>query len=183
MNPVFYYGIVVLLVLLWGITAYNRLVRARIHKDEAWSGILVQLKRRHDLVPNLAASAKGLSEHEKDLMKSVTQARAVQESGSVMEISHAEGELSHALGRFIAVAENYPQVKADSAFNKLMGELSSLEEDLQMARRYYNGTARDYNVLVQSFPSSLIAKATGFLKADFFELDSAEEAKVPEVHF
>ena len=183
MNPVLYYGIAAFIVILWGITAYNRLVHARIHKDEAWSGILVQLKRRHDLVPNLAASASGLAEHEKDLMNSVTQARAAQGSGSVREISQAEGKLSQTLGRFIAVAENYPQIKADTACNKLMEELSSLEEDLQMARRYYNGTVRDYNVMTQSFPSALIAKLTGFSKADFFELDSAEESKAPEVHF
>ncbi len=183
MSPAVYFGIAAALILLWGVTAYNRLVRLRVRKEEGWSGIMVQLKRRHDLVPNLAATAKGLAEHEKGLMTSVTQARTAQAKGSVKDISQAEGQLSQALGRFIAVAENYPEIKADAAFGKLMGDLSSLEGDLQLARRYYNGTVRDYNTAVQSFPSSLIAGAGGFQRAEFFELASADEAAAPKVAF
>lgn len=174
---------VVALVALWCVTTYNRLVRLAARREEGWSGILVQLKRRHDLVPNLAASAKGLSGHEKELMESVTRARSAQEKTSVAAVSGAEHELSQALGRFIAVAENYPQIKSDAAFTRLMGDLSKLEDELQLARRYYNGTAREYNVAVQSFPTRLIASLCGYEKSEYFDLESNDETKVPKVEF
>ena len=168
---------------LWGVSLYNRLVRLRAHKDEGASGISVQLKRRHDLIPNLVATAKGLAGHEKELLTSVTQARAAQGSGSMKDISGAETAVSAALGRFLAVAEAYPQVKSDSAFNKLMADLGKIEDDIQLARRYYNGTVRDYNIAVESFPAVLIAKSLGFSKAEMFELESDKEAEVPQVEF
>lgn len=181
MNPSVFCFIAIALVGLWGVTVYNRLVRLGSHRDEGWSGISVQLKRRHDLVPNLVATAKGLAGHEKELMLSVTQARAAQGSGSPREIAAAESALTAALGRFVAVAEAYPEVKADRAFGDLMSELSRLEDDLQLARRYYNGAVREYNVAVRSFPSSLVAALTGFRQADFFELSDAGEAQAPKV--
>lgn len=183
MNSTVYFGITALLVLGWAVLSYNRLVRARNRKDEGWSGIAVQLKRRHDVVPALAASAKGLAAHERELMESVARARALQSNASVKQVSRAEGALTEALGRFIALAENYPEIKANGAFVQLMSELSRLEGELQLARRYYNATVRDYNVMTQSFPSVLIARMAGFSPAEFFELTSADESKVPEVKF
>ncbi len=183
MNPSVFYVIAAVLVGLWGVTVYNRLVRLGSRRDEGWSGVSVQLKRRHDLVPNLVASAKGLAGHEKELLLSVTQARAAQGSGSPREIAAAESALTAALGRFVVVAEAYPQIKADRAFSDLMSELSRLEDDLQLARRYYNGAVREYNVAVRSFPSSLVAALTGFRRADFFELGDAGEAQAPKVSF
>lgn len=183
MNPSVFYVIAAVLVGLWGVTVYNRLVRLGSRRDEGWSGVSVQLKRRHDLVPNLVASAKGLAGHEKELLLSVTQARAAQGSGSPREIAAAESALTAALGRFVAVAEAYPQIKADRAFSDLMSELSRLEDDLQLARRYYNGAVREYNVAVRSFPSLLVAALTGFRRADFFELGDAGEAQTPKVSF
>lgn len=183
MNPTVFYGLAAALIVLWGVTVYNRLVRFRLRRDEGWSGIAVQLKRRHDLVPNLVAAAKGLAGHEKELMIGVAQARAAQKNGRPDEIAAAENSLTAALGRFIAVAEAYPAVKADSAFNNLAGELSRLEEELQLARRYYNGAVREYNAAVQSFPSSLIAGLTGFRRSGFFELSDSGEAEAPKVSF
>lgn len=168
---------------LWGVSVYNRLVRFSSRRDEGWSGISVQLKRRHDVVPNLVAVTKGLSGHEKELLTSVTRARTAQGSGSLNEIAGAENALTAALGRFIAVAEAYPEIKADSAFNNLMGELSRLEDDIQLARRYYNGVVREYNVAVRSFPSSLIASLAGFRQAAFFELSAPDEAAPPKISF
>ena len=183
MSSVTYFVIVAVLVALWGVTVFNRLVRFRARREEGWSGVQVQLKRRHDLVPNLVATAKGLAGHESELMTSVTRARTAQGSASVAAVADAENALTQALGRFIAVAENYPQIKSDAAFTKLMGDLSSLEDDLQLARRYYNGTVREYNVAVQTFPSSLLASLFGFGRADFFELSSPSEAEAPKVEF
>jgi len=183
MNHVVFFAIVAVLVGLWGVTVYNRLVRFRARREEGWSGILVQLKRRHDLIPNLVATAKGLAEHEKELLSSVTLARAAQGSASVAAVVEAEKQLTSALGRFLAVAEDYPQIKADGAFTKLMGELSKLEDDIQLQRRYYNGTVREYNIAVQSFPSSLLAGLCGFERAEFFELSSPAEAEAPKVDF
>jgi len=183
MNPSVFYVIAGSLVGLWGVTVYNRLVRLSLRRDEGWSGISVQLKRRHDLVPNLVASAKGLAGHEKEVLLSVTQARAAQESASPREVAAAESALTASLGRFIAVAEAYPQIKADSAFSNLMSDLSRLENDLQLARRYYNGVVREYNVAVRSFPSSLVAALTGFRRADFFELSDVGEGQAPKVSF
>ena len=183
MNSMVYFLIVAALIAIWAVTVYNRLVRMRASKDEGKSGIAVQLKRRYDLIPNLVAAAKGLSEHEKELMSSVTNARAHLGTGSVKEIEASENAVASALSRFIAVAESYPQIKSDSAFNKLMEDLGKIEEDIQLARRYYNGTARNYNIAVQSFPSNILASAFGFVKAELFELTSEKEAEAPVVKF
>ena len=169
---------------LYAVIVFNSLVRTRQMADEAWSGIDVQLKRRHDLVPNLVDTVKGYAGHERSVLEEVTQlrgaARALQQ-GDVAARAQAEGALSAALGKLFAVAENYPDLKASNNFLELQKQLSDLENELQMARRYYNGTVRNLNVLVQSFPSNLIAGMAGFTPRDFFELADGEGA-VPQVN-
>ncbi len=177
--------IVVAAAVLFVIVIFNRLVRTRQMANEAWSGIDVQLKRRSDLVPNLVEAVKGYAAHERGVLDEVTQlrgaARAVPE-GDVAARAQAEGALSAALGRLFALSENYPDLKASTNFLGLQQQLSDLENELQMARRYYNGTVRNLNVLVQSFPSNLIAGMTGFSGRDFFELDDASERNAPQVN-
>lgn len=172
--------VVVALVVLWALGAYNGFVKLKNMVEEAWSGISVQLKRRHDLVPNLVATTKGMAGHEKELMTAVTNARAARTVGEAVK---AEAQVSRLLGSFVATAEAYPEIKADASFNKVMSELSSLENELQMARRYYNGAAREYNTAIQTMPKGLIARLFNFKEKEYFELDSAEEAAVPTVDF
>jgi LemA protein len=173
------------LTVVYAIVVFNSLVRTRQMANEAWSGIDVQLKRRSDLVPNLVDSVKGYAAHERSVLEDVTRkrgaARALPE-GDVAARGQAEGALSAALGRLIALAENYPDLKASTNFLELQQQLSALEDELQMARRYYNGTVRNINVLVQSFPSNLIAGAFGFEPRAYFELADAGERAVPQVN-
>ena len=175
---------VVAAALVYIVVAYNSLVRTRQMANEAWSGIDVQLKRRSDLVPNLVAAVLGYAAHERSVLEEVTQlrgtARGVPE-GDVAARAQAEGALSAALGKLMAVAENYPDLKASSNFLELQQQLSDLENELQMARRYYNGTVRNLNVMVQSFPSNLIAGLFGFTPREFFQLGEGEGA-VPQVN-
>jgi len=174
---------VVAAVILYVIVVFNQLVRTRQMANEAWSGIDVQLKRRSDLVPNLVDTVKGYAAHERGVLDEVTQlrgaARAVP-SGDVARRAQAEGALSAALGRLFAVSENYPDLKASANFLELQKQLSDLENELQMARRYFNGAVRNQNVLVQSFPSGLIAGLFGFRQRDFFEVADADRA-APQV--
>ena len=163
---------------------YNRLVRMRQMTNEAWSGIDVQLKRRSELVPNLVETVKGYAAHERGVLEQVTQLRnsaLAQASGDVESRARAEGALSLALGKLMAVAEAYPDLKASSNFLDLQQQLSALETELQMARRYYNGSVRNMNTLVQSFPSNLVAGVFHFETCKFFELSDAAEAAVPQV--
>ena len=175
---------VVAAAVVYAIVAFNSLVRTRQMANEAWSGIDVQLKRRSELVPNLVETVKGYAAHERDVLDEVTRlrgaARAVPE-GDVAARAQAEGALSGALGRLFALSENYPDLKASANFLGLQQQLADLENELQMARRYYNGAVRNLNVLVQSFPSNLIAAAFGFSPRDFFELDDAGERNAPQV--
>ena len=170
--------------IVYAVVIFNNLVRTRQMANEAWSGIDVQLKRRSDLVPNLVDTVKGYASHERTVLEQVTElrgrARALPE-GDVAARVQAEGALSAALGRLFALAENYPDLKASGNFLGLQQQLSDLENELQMARRYYNGTVRNLNVLVQSFPSNLIAGTFGFSPRDFFELDDAGERNAPQV--
>lgn len=178
--------IIVLALLVWAVLIYNRLVRSRQMAAEGWSGIDVQLKRRADLVPNLVETVRGYATHEQDLFTRVTelrnQARAAP-AGDVAARAPIEGMLSATIGRLLAVAENYPQLKADGTFLQLQEQLATLENEIQMARRYYNGTARDLNVLIESFPSNLVASSFGFTKRDFFEIEDARDRAVPSVSF
>lgn len=175
--------VVLVLLVFWAVSIYNRLVKHRNLVKEGWSGIDVQLKRRTDLIPNLLETVKGYAKHEEDLFKKVTELRAqsVQADGVAAQ-GAAESALSKSLLNLFAVAENYPELKADQNFRQLQSELSGLEDQIQMARRYYNGTVRDFNILIESFPSNLVANSFGFDIADYFEIESSERA-VPEVKF
>lgn len=176
--------IVVAAVAVYAVVLFNKLVRTRQMANEAWSGIDVQLKRRSDLIPNLVDIVKGYAAHERSVLDEVTQlrgaARALPE-GDVAGRAQAEGALSLALGRLFALAENYPDLKASGNFLDLQQQLSGLEDDLQMARRYYNGTVRNLNTLVQSVPSNLVAHSFGFSERDYFEISDAAERAVPRV--
>jgi LemA protein len=176
---------VVAVVVVYVAVAFNRLVRTRQMANEAWSGIDVQLKRRSELVPNLVETVKGYAGHERGVLDEVTQLRGAAQAvpqGDVAARAVAEGALSGALGRLIALSENYPDLKASANFLGLQQQLADLENELQMARRYYNGAARNQNVLVQSFPSNLIAGLFGFAPRDFFELDDAGARNAPQVN-
>ena len=180
-------GIILVLalgILFWGIGVYNGLIRLRNTKDEGWSGIDIQLKRRHDLVGNLVSTVKGYMAHEKDVLEEIARMRAMAQNASgVAQASQAEGQLSQALGRLFAVMENYPQLRANENVMQLQNTLTALEDEIQLARRYYNGTVREYNTRTEVFPASIIARQYGFTKAEFFELDNVAEREVPQVSF
>jgi LemA protein len=171
-------------ILLWAILLYNGLVRMRNMVQEAWSGIDVQLKRRTDLIPNLVSTVKGYAEHEKGTLEEVIRLRGLaQNAQGVGETAHAQGLLGAALGKLFALAESYPDLKANANFAQLQATLGEIEEQVQLARRYYNGAVRNLNIAVESFPSNLIAGRFGFEKAEFFELESPSERAVPKVEF
>ncbi|MDX0674946.1 LemA family protein [Sinorhizobium medicae] len=173
-------------VILYLVFAYNGLVNARQMAEEAWSGIDVQLKRRADLIPNLVETVRGYAAHEKSTIEEVValrnRARAVPE-GDVAARAAAEGALSQALGRLFALAEAYPDLKANENFVELQRSLETIEGEIQMSRRYYNGAARDLNVKVESFPSNLIANVFRFAKANYFEITNEADRAVPSVKF
>lgn len=178
-------GIVVVAV-GYGIMAYNNLVRQRQLSQEGWSGIDVQLKRRTDLIPNLMEAVKGYMSHERETLEAVTQARTAAQAaqnGTPEQRAQAEGVLSGALGRLFAVAEAYPDLKASSNFLQFQGELSNTENEIQLSRRYYNGTARDLNTAVESFPSNVIANFFKFEKVQYFEMENPADRAVPTVKF
>ena len=171
-------------ILLWAILIYNGLVRMRNMVQEAWSGIDVQLKRRTDLIPNLVSTVKGYAAHEKGTLEEVIRLRGVaQNAQGVGETAQAQGLLGAALGRLFALAENYPDLKANANFAQLQASLGEIEDEVQLSRRYYNGAVRNLNIAVESFPSNLIAGRFGFEKAEFFELESPSERAVPKVEF
>ncbi|HBY06128.1 TPA: hypothetical protein DEG75_04265 [Candidatus Dependentiae bacterium] len=174
----------VVVIGIWFMQGYNALVRVKALLDEAWSGIDVQLKRRYDLIPNLVAVVKQYSIHEKEVLENIARMRSLSmQATDVAQKAQAEGQLTSALKTLFAVAENYPQLKANENFMSLQTDLGALEQDLQLARRYYNGAARNFNVLVNMFPSRIIAGITGFVAAKYFELDSAEERNAPRIQF
>jgi LemA protein len=175
---------VAVVLILAAIIIFNRLVGARQMANEAWSGIDVQLKRRSELIPNLVNTVQGYVAHERDVLTRVTQLRTAANAlpaDDVARRAQAEGALSVALNKLIAVAESYPDLKASANFLSLQQQLATLEDDLQMARRYYNGAVRNQNILVQSFPNNLIAGPLGFAPRGFFELADGSEAAVPKV--
>lgn len=178
---------VIALVALGLILLYNGMVRGKNMVDEAWSGISVQLKRRHDLIPMLVNSVKGYMTHEQETLTKITDLRAkaisVSSSGSLQSIAQAENQLMGALRSLFAVSENYPDLRASENFMQLQEQLSLLEDEIQLSRRYYNGTARDQNNRVLQFPGNLVARSFGFGKTEYFELDDPAEAQVPEVRF
>ena len=165
---------------------YNGMVRGRNMAEEAWSGISVQLKRRHDLIPNLVNTAKGYAAHESEVFKGIAEARSLSQkamSAGVQAVGEAEKGLTAALGRLFAVAEAYPELKADANFRQLQQALSTLEDEIQMARRYYNGTARAQNDRIMQFPGNIVAGMFGFSRLEYFELESEAERAVPQVSF
>jgi LemA protein len=176
-------GLLVVAV-LWFLMTYNGLVRLRNQVRNAWAQIDVQLKRRHDLIPNLVETAKGYMQHERETLESVTKARnlAAQASGAG-EASGAEQGLSRALGQFFLVVERYPDLKANQNFLSLQEELSSTENKIGFARQYYNDETMRYNTRIQSVPANIVAGTCGFQQMEFFELQDEAEREVPEVKF
>lgn len=175
---------VILTVFLLGVTQYNRLVRSRQMAQEGLSGIDVQLKRRADLIPNLLESVRGYMGHERQVLEKVTELRAQSlKAGTVAEKGQVEGLLSRALGNLFAVAENYPDLKASQNFLDLQKSLADIEEQIQLSRRYYNGAARNLNILVDSFPSNIVARMFGFTSVEYFELEDQADRAVPRVSF
>ncbi|HET7492920.1 MAG TPA: LemA family protein [Bradyrhizobium sp.] len=178
-------SIVAAAVAIYAIIIFNSLVRTRQMANEAWSGIDVQLKRRSDLVPNLVDAVKGYAGHERSVLEEVTKLRGAARAlpdNDVASRAQAETALSLALSKLVALAENYPDLKASQNFLELQQQLSQLETELQMARRYYNGTVRNQNVLVQSFPSNVIASLFGFSQRQYFEVSNDAERATPTVN-
>lgn len=179
--------VLVVAVGLWLMGAYNSLVRMRNRVKEAWADIDVQLKRRYDLIPNLMESVKGYAAHEKKVFQDVTEARSkamqAESSGDVAKTLEAERGLAGALKSLFAVAENYPDLKANQNFLDLQQQLTDTENKIQAARRFYNGNVRDFNTKQETFPTNLIAGMFGFKLADFFEVKEEEIRAVPQVKF
>jgi LemA protein len=177
----------ILLVVFGGIASYNRFVSQRNLVRDAWANIDTELRRRYDLIPNLVETVKGYASHEREVFENVTKARAMATAatGSPAEQAAAEGPFVAALRQLFAVAENYPDLKANQNFLALQAELSNTEDRLQTARRFYNSNVRDYNRRVQSFPSNVVARSFGFTEEQFFEVDEAlrGDAGVPRVDF
>jgi LemA protein len=177
---------IVVLVVVWLVFTYNGLISARNRTQEAWSEIDVELKRRHDLIPNLVNTVSGYMGHERGTLEAVTNARAnavaAGATGDPAKIGAAENMLSQSLRSLFAVSENYPDLKAISAFTNLQETLTATEDKIEFSRRFYNGNVRDYNIKLQTLPTSLIAGALGFKAFGFFQADEGDRA-VPQVSF
>jgi LemA protein len=175
--------LVVVLVLVF-IGVNNSMIGARNRCDEAWSGIDVQLKRRHDLIPNLVETVKGYATHERETFEKVTQARAeAMKAQGPAQSSAAEGRLSAVLGDLRAIAENYPELRATENFQQLSRNLSEVEDEIQASRRIYNSNVQAYNTKIQVFPNSLIANSRGFQPKEFFEIEDAGDREPVQVSF
>ena len=175
---------VVVVLLLWAIGIYNRLVRLRALVKEGFSGITVQLRRRADLIPNLVETVQGYATHEREVFDEVTRCRAeATNAGSVQATAQADAAMTGLLGRLMAVVENYPELKANQNFLDLQAQLSGIETELQSARRYYNATVRDLNSTIQSFPPVLIARPAGFNEEPFYQDDDPAIQSAPKVDF
>ncbi len=186
MSPWLIVVIVLVILVLWAALMYNRLVTARNRTQEAWSEIDVELKRRHDLIPNLMETVKGYMGHERQTLEDVTNARAgavtAGASGDPTKMAAAEGALTQSLRSLFAVAENYPDLKAIAAFTNLQEQLTATEDKVEFSRRFYNGNARDYNIALQRVPMSLMAGPMGFKPFAFFEAEAGDR-EVPKVGF
>ena len=175
---------VVVVAGLWAMSIYNGLVRRKNVVAEAWSGIEAQLKRRADLIPNLVETVKGYASHERETFDELARLRSTgQAQGDVAARAQTETAITAAIGKVMAVAEAYPELKASANFQSLQGDLADIEDQIQLARRYYNGAVRNYNVSVQSFPGNLVASMGGFQPSKFFELENAADRNVPKVSF
>ena len=177
-------AVIVVLLAFFVIAIYNSLVRLRNQVDNAWSQIDVQLKRRHDLIPNLMETAKGYMKHERETFEAITQARSqAMGAKTVGEAAKAEGALGEALSKFMLVVENYPDLKANQNFLALQEELTSTENKISFARQSYNDQTMFFNNKIQMFPSNVIANMFNFTRRDFFEIEDKTEREVPKVSF
>jgi LemA protein len=174
---------VAVLAVLWAIMTYNGLVSRRAMTQEGWSGIDAQLKRRSDLIPNLVETVKGYATHERTTFDELARLRSGPASQDPAQRAAAETAVTAAIGKIMAVAEAYPELKASANFQDLQKDLAEIEDQIQLARRYYNGTVRNYNITVQQFPSNLVANMGGFTAAQFFQLDSPADRVAPKVSF
>ena len=175
---------VLVVIAVWLVGTYNGLIQLRNQTDEAWSDIDVQLKRRYDLIPNLVNTVKGYATHESTVFAQVSEARsAALKANSPADKAQAENMLTGTLKTLFAVAEAYPELKANENFLKLQDELSDTENKVQASRRFYNGNVRDLNTKIEVFPTNLFAGMLGFTKRDFFEIDNATERETPNVQF
>ncbi len=178
---------IIAILVIWIIALYNSLIKLNNRTKEGWSDIDVQLKRRHDLIPNLIASVKGYMKHEKTLLENVTKARSAavsaQEQGNNAELSKAEGMLGGMLGKLQIAVEAYPDLKANTNVSTLMDELSDTENKIQSSRRFYNGMVRDFNTKIESFPNNMFAGIIGFKKYDFFEIEEPKQRETVAVNF
>jgi LemA protein len=171
-------------VALWGVAIYNGLVRRKNVVAEAWSGIEAQLKRRADLIPNLVETVKGYASHERQTFDELARLRSSgQGQADIAQRAQTEQAITAAIGKVMAVAEAYPELKASANFQSLQSDLAATEDQIQMARRYYNGAVRDFNVMIEQFPSNLIANFGAFKPAAFFQLDSDSDRAAPKVSF
>lgn len=175
---------IALLLLIGSILTYNQLVKKRNLMKEGWSGIDVYLKKRYDLIPNLIETVKGYATHEQQLMENITRLRnnAIQSSNKSEKIL-AETGLTQSVGQLMILAENYPDLKANTNFQQLQSQLETIESEIEMSRRYYNGTVRENNILIESFPSNLLAAAFNFQQGSFFEIQRPEERENQKASF
>lgn len=175
---------IVLIVGLWYVATRNGMIASRNRVDESWSGIDVQLKRRHDLVPNLVETVKGYATHEQKVFENVTKARAdAMSAQSVQDTAQAESGLNRSLADLRAVAEQYPDLRATENFQQLSRNLSELEDEIQASRRIYNSNVQSFNTKIQQFPNSIVANQSGFTDKEFFEIEDAAERSTPSVSF
>lgn len=171
--------IIIVVLVLWLVAIYNGLIKLKNRVDEAWSDIDVQLKRRYDLIPNLVNTVKGYAAHEKEVFEKVTEARTrAMSAGTAQDKAQAENMLSNTLKSLFAVAENYPDLKANQNFLELQRELTDTEDKIQASRRFYNGNVRDFNIKIEVFPNNIIAGILNFTKREFFEAGEGEKEAV-----
>jgi LemA protein len=179
--------VVILVPLFFFISIYNTLIKLKNRVKNAWSQIDVQLKRRHDLIPNLVETAKGYMSHEKETFEKITEARSnamnAGKSGSIEKIAKAEGSLNDAMSKFLLTVENYPELKANQNFMALQEELTSTENKIAFARQAYNDETMFFNNKIEMFPSNIIAGMFNFKQAEFFEIESKEEKNAPQIKF
>jgi len=176
--------LIVVAIVILSIALYNGLVKLRVRSENAWSDVDVQLKRRHDLIPNLVETVKGYAAHEKDTFENVARCRSAAASATAPDARvQAENQLTGALRQLFAVAENYPQLRASEQFLSLQQGLQQIEDALQNARRYYNAVVRDYNTRIQTFPAVLLAGSMGFQAKHFFEVSTPDERESVPVKF
>ena len=174
---------VCVLIALWGVSVYNGLVRQKNMVAEGWSGIDTQLKRRADLIPNMVETVKGYATHEQTTFDELAKARSQGQSQDPTQRAAQETAITAAIGKVMAVAEAYPQLRASENFQTLQKDLADIEDQIQLARRYYNGTVRDFNTRIQQFPSNIVAGFGGFAAAPYFQIDNEADRAVPKVSF